>query len=305
MKGTHISLNGRLVPYDEAVIHVSSVAMKYGGSVFEGVRFYWNAEQRRLYLFAFDAHVDRLFESLRLMGMEYDFTGDDLRHHVEALIEVNRLHEDGYVRIAASIAVDGPIDATGPVLLNIAAFPQGRKSTSGIRVGISPWRRLPEAAMPPRIKCVANYQNGRLAMLTARAAGYDSALLLDDHGKVSEAPTSTFFAVRRGVLCTPPITSDILESITRRFVLKLALDAGVPVAERIIDRSECYLAEEAFLCGTGAEILPIRSIDQHTLGVDSPGPITAMLQQRYFDAVYDRNPTYRQYITPLPARAQL
>ena len=154
--------------------------------------------------------------------------------------------------------------------------------------------------MPPRIKCVANYQNGRLAMLTARAAGYDNALLLDDHGKVSEAPTSAFFAVRRGVLCTPPVTSDILESITRRFVLELAHDAGIPVVERVIDRSECYLAEEAFLCGTGAEILPIRSLDQHTLGVECPGPITAMLQQRYFDAVYGRDPTYEGYITPCP-----
>jgi branched-chain amino acid aminotransferase len=298
MKGTHLSLNGIIVPYEEARIHVSSVAMKYGASVFEGVRGYWNREQQRLYLFALAEHLDRLFDSLRLMGMQIGFTREDVRQQVGALLEATRLREDCYVRIAGSIDVDGGIDASGPVLLNIAAFPQGRKpGDQGARLMVSAWRRLPEAAMPPRIKCVANYQNGRLAMLAARAAGYDGALLLDENARVSEAPTAAFFMVRGGVLCTPPTTAHILESITRRFVLQLAREAEIPAVERSIDRSECYLAEEAFLCGTGAEILPVRSIDQHTMTGGSPGPITALLQRRYFEAAYGRDDRHFSLLT--------
>jgi branched-chain amino acid aminotransferase len=303
MKELSISMNGRIVPYEQALIHVSSVAMKYGGSAFEGVRGYWNAEQERLYLFAFEAHIERLFESMRLMGMAPEFSRDDARKQVQALLAHNRIRQDCYLRIAASIEADGAIDAAGPVLLNIAAFPQGRKATTGIKLGISSWRRLAEAAMPPRIKCVANYQNGRLATLTARAAGYDQPLLLDASGKVSEAPTSAFFMVRRGVLSTPPETADILESITRKFVLELARSAGIPHVERVIDRSECYLAEEAFLCGTGAEILPIQSIDQFPIGHGCPGPITEALRARYFSAVYGRDPAHAALLTPASSGA--
>lgn len=301
MKGKYLSLNGQIVPYAEARIHVSSVAMKYGASVFEGIRGYWNEQEGQLYAFALDGHLQRLLASMKLMGMEHEVTVETLREQTLAVIRANELREDCYIRLAASIEIDGPIDSKGPVLINIAAFPQGRKPQGerGIRVNVSSWVRIADHMMPPRIKSVANYQNGRLAALQAKADGYDNTLLLNQSGKIAEAPTAAFFLVKNGVLITPPTTAGILESITRRCLLEWARDLGIPTQEREIDRTECYLAEEAFLCGTGAEILPIGSIDRHLLGEGRVGPITRQLTDCYFAAAYGRSEFSRHLNEPV------
>ncbi|MED0738641.1 branched-chain amino acid transaminase [Aneurinibacillus thermoaerophilus] len=300
MKETYISLNGRITPYEEAKIHVSSVAMKYGASVFEGIRGYWNEEQKELYLFALEQHLKRLLDSMSLMGMEHDYSVDKLIFQVEEIVKANQLKQDCYIRVAASIEADGPLDTRGPVLLNIAAFPQGRKPIqTGIKVSISSWTRLSDNMMPPRIKCVANYQNGRLALLLAKTDGYDNTILLNQNGKVAEAPTAAVFLVKNGVLTTPVVTDGILESITRRFLIEVARELNIPIIERQIDRSECYLADEAFLCGTGAEILPIRSIDHYLIGDGKDGIITQRLKNFYFDVVYGKKPKYSHLLFPI------
>ncbi|MUG43847.1 aminotransferase class IV [Paenibacillus woosongensis] len=288
MKECFIQLNDRVVPYEEATIHVGSAAMKYGASVFEGIRGYWDADRHRMHLFSLSEHVDRLLDSMKIMGMEHSWNKKRVIGNIRNIILVNHLQEDCYVRVAASVEADGSLEAKGPVLLSVAVFPQQRKphSDRGIHISVSSWQRISDQMMPPRIKCIANYQNGRLAMLQAKSDGYDNTLLLNQHGKIAEAPTAAFFIVKNGRLITPSVTSGILESITRRHILNWAKEMGLTAEERELDRTECYLADEAFLCGTGAEILPVISVDRYELGGGSIGPVTALLMNKYFNTAY-------------------
>lgn len=290
MKECFIQLNDRVVPYDEATIHIGSAAMKYGASVFEGIRGYWDADRHRMHLFSMSEHADRLLDSMKIMGMEHAWSKERVMRNIRNIILVNRLQEDCYVRVAASVEADGPLESRGPVLLSVAAFPMQRKphSDRGIHISVSSWQRISDHMMPPRIKCIANYQNGRLAMLQAKSDGYDNTLLLNQNGKIAEAPTAAFFIVKNGMLITPCVTSGILESITRRHILNWAKEIGLTATERELDRTECYLADEAFLCGTGAEILPVVSVDRHELGSGSIGSVTAKLMRKYFNTAYVR-----------------
>jgi branched-chain amino acid aminotransferase len=289
MKQRYISLDGKIVSYNKGCIHITSAALKYGASIFEGIRGYWNAENEKLCLFALDAHLNRLFDSLKLMQMDYVFTKAQIINQIESLIIANNLREDSYIRCAASIIGTGGIDSRGPVLLSIDAFPQGRKAKhkEGIHVCISSWIRVADTMMPPRIKCIANYQNGRLATFEAKSNNYDDAILLNQTGKIAESPTASVCFIKNNALITPALNCDILESITRRFIINIAREMELEVIERGIDRSECYLAEEAFLCGTGCEILPILSIDRHPLGNGNSGNITDKLKMVYNAIVRD------------------
>lgn len=258
-----ICMNGTMVPYNDAKISVGAVALKYGAQVFEGIRCYRKEGKQSFNILALRQHVDRLFDSCRLMRMEMPFTKEQVMGQVIETIAANQLTEDSYIRLAASVEGDGPIHTSGPVLVTIAAFHQARKDyPNGQRVCINGWQRISDAQMPPRVKCVANYQNGRLAVMQAMADGYDNVLLTDARGKVCEAPTATFFIVRDGKLITPPVTDGILESITRELVIKLARRNGIEVIERSVDRTELYMAQSAFFCGTGAEILAIAEVDK-------------------------------------------
>ncbi|MGF7046233.1 branched-chain amino acid aminotransferase [Paenibacillus sp. DS2015] len=290
MKESFILLNDSIVPYEEATIHVGSVAMKYGSSVFEGIRGYWDQERNRMHMFSMNEHIERLLDSMKLMGMEHNWNKEKLINNIKRIVLVNNLRSDCYVRVAASIEADGPLEARGPVLISIAAFLQQRKPNSdkGIHVCISSWQRISDHMMPPRIKCVANYQNGRLALLQAKSDGYDNTILLNQQGKIAEAPTAAFFIVKNGILITPSVTSGILESITRKYILSWANDLGISVQERELDRTECYLSDEAFLCGTGAEILPVVSIDRNVIDKGELGEITSVLIDYYFDIMYAR-----------------
>jgi branched-chain amino acid aminotransferase len=285
-----VSLNGVLVPYQEATIHIGSAAMKYGASVFEGIRGYWCQDAHHVRLLELDAHLKRLIDSMKLMRMETTYSVDQLRSLVEDLVVANRMCQDSYVRIAASISGQGGIDETGPVLLSIVQLPKGRhpKYQLGIEVSISAWTRISDSMMPPRLKCVANYQNGRLAKLQARLDGYDDTLLQNQLGHVSEAPTACFCLVRAGEVLTPPPSADVLPSITRALLFRIAPTDTILMREREITRTECYLADEAFLCGTGAEVVPVVSIDRHPLGNYCPGPITNRLRSSYECVAYGR-----------------
>jgi len=297
----YLYLNGKLLPYDEARIHVQSAAVKYGASVFEGLRAYWNAAQGELYVFRLQEHIDRLFGSLRLMRMEHSYSREELASSILDVLRKNEVREDVHIRQTAYVEADGALDATGPVGLAVDARAHRVTQKPGIAVGVSSWTRISDGAMPPRIKCSANYQNGRLAMLEAKANGYEGALLLNSRGKLAEAPGACCFVVRGGVAITPPVTADILESVTRATLLELLpKELGLTTVEREIDRTELYVSEEAFLCGSGWEITPIVSVDRLPLGDGTrPGPITRRIQECYFAVVRGETPAYRSWLTPV------
>jgi len=300
----YLYLNGKILPYEEAKIHVQSAAVKYGASVFEGLRAYWNPKQGELYVFRLKEHLDRLYDSLRLMRMEHAFTREELGASILEVLRKNEFREDVHIRQSAYIEADGALDATGPVGLAVDARPHKVTEKIGIAVCVSSWTRISDGSMPPRIKCSANYQNGRLAMLEAKANGYDGALILNARGKLAEAPGACCFVVRRGVPITPPVTADILESVTRATLLELfQAELGRTPEVREIDRTEPYVAEEAFLCGSGWEITPVLSIDRLPLGDGAqPGPVTRAIQDCYFSVVRGEKPAYRDWLTPVYGR---
>lgn len=301
----HLYLDGKLVPYQDARIHVQSAAVKYGASVFEGLRAYWNPAHEELYVFRLQEHIDRLYGSMKLMRMEHGLSREELAGSILQVLRRNEYREDVHIRQTAFIAADGPMDATGPVGLAVDALPRKLTHKAGIAACVSSWTRIADGTMPPRIKCSANYQNGRLAMLEARANGYDGALLLNGRGKVAEAPGACCFVVRGGVPVTPPVTADILESVTRSTLLELfRAELGQTPVEREIDRTELYVAEEAFLCGSGWEITPVLSVDRLPLGEGTgAGPVTRSMQACYFAVVRGEKPAYRAWLTPVYGRA--
>jgi branched-chain amino acid aminotransferase len=300
----YLYLNGQLVPYADARIHVQSTAVKYGASVFEGLRAYWNPAHEELYVFRLEEHIDRLFASMRLMRMEHSLTREELTRSILDVLRKNQVREDVHIRQTAFLDDDGDLDARGPVGLAVDARPRKATTKAGIAACVSSWTRIADGSMPPRIKCSANYQNGRLATLEAKTNGYDSALLLNARGKVAEAPGACCFVVRGGVPITPPVTADILESVTRTTLLELfRTELGQAPTERDIDRTELYVSDEAFLCGSGWEITPVLSIDRMPLGNGrEPGPVTQGVQACYFAVVRGEKPAYRRWLTPVHGR---
>lgn len=292
-------LNGRMVPYDQATIHVSSNAVKYGTSVFEGLRAYWSEARRELFVFRLEDHSARLLDSLRLMRMQHAFTLESLGDAVCQTLKANDFRQDVHVRQSACLEADSGMEATGPVGMVVDALPRRLSDKAAIDVCISSWSRTADAVMPPRIKCAANYQNGRLALMEARTNGFDSAVLLNGRGKVSEAPNAAIFAVRGGVIATPPLTADVLESITRATVIRLARERlKIEVIERELDRTELYVSDEAFLCGTAWEIAAIGSVDRLPLR-SAPGPVTAALAKLYQAVARGEEQAYAGWLTPV------
>jgi branched-chain amino acid aminotransferase len=275
-------LDGKVVAWDDATVHVSSVAFKYGSAVFEGIRAYWNTNEEELFVFQLDEHLLRLGFSQKFMRFSEPIGLDGLREGVLELLRANRFKQNVHITITAFISGGGLMTATGPVSFSAIAAPRPPIDSvaKGCSVQTSAWRRTPDTSAPTRVKCNANYQNGRLASLQAAADGYDTALMLNQAGKVSEGPAMCFFMVRDGVLVTPSRTSDILESITRSTLINLAQEMSIPIEERSVDRSELVAADEAFFCGTAWEVTPIATLDRLPVGRGDVGPVTAALGAR-------------------------
>jgi branched-chain amino acid aminotransferase len=276
----HAWLDG-LVKWEDATCHVSSLAFKYGAAVFEGVRAYWDAEREVLNIWQLDEHLKRLEYSQRFMRYERIIAADECRDAIVALLKANGFRSNVHITVTAFLSGPGQPFICAPVSLAVTAMARGDYATDGLDVQVSSWRRTPDSSLPQRVKATGNYLNGRVAAVQAKADGYDTALMLTQSGKVSEGPAMCFFMVRDGVAITADKTSDILESITRSTVITLLGEAGIPVEERPIDRSELAAADEAFFCGTAWEIAPVRSIDRLTLPAGSPGPFTKLLQERF------------------------
>ena len=297
----YIWMNGQLVPFGEAKIHVTSAGAFFGANVFEGIRGYWNSVQQELYCFRLHEHFERFFASMKMMRFTLPYGPDDLTDFIREMVQGNEFREDIHFIMAAYVAESG-IAAREPIGLYISPRRRGRMvpEGEGLHCCISSWTRIADNMMPARIKCGANYQNGRLAMLQAEADGYTGAILLNSRGKIAEGPGATFFMVRQGEVITPPVTSDNLESITRSTLITLFQEElDINVQEREIDRTQVYTAEEAFFCGSGFEITPILSVDRLPIGDGTVGPLTQTIYKTYFDIVRGVSPRHAEWRTPM------
>ncbi len=281
-----IWFKGQIMPAEDAQISVLSPTAQFGLNVFEGIRGYWNAESEDVFLFRLDDHLDRLFASCRLIGLDCPYSVDEIKQAIVQVIQENAYRADLAVRATLFVDGEGTWHSSTPVEMFVAPITKPRRdatNASGLRACVSTWRRIDDLSMPPRVKAGANYINGRYAHLEAKAAGYDLPILLDGDGKVSEGAGSCVMLVRDGVLITPPTSGSILESITRDTLLKLIQATDLPTEVRVVDRSELYLADEIFLCGSAAELTPITGIDRFMVGDGRMGPVTLALLGAYLD----------------------
>ncbi len=293
---------GTVVPIQEATVHVLTPTVFWGTNVFEGLRGYWNHEREQMHCFREKEHFQRLAESVKMMRMSLPFDPEKYGDYVKEVIVANQLKEDVHFDIRIYLDGIGRWYDTEPSNMFIALFPMGRAMDieNGITCKTSSWRRISDAAISPRIKVGSNYQNSRLAVLEAMADGYDSTLLLNQNNKISEGPGYCVFAVKKGSVITPSVTSDILESITRLTLLELfEKEMGLQVQQRDVDRTELYIAEEVFICGTRVEIVPIISIDKIQVGSGKPGPITREIQKIYFNIVRGNEERYMHWLTSI------
>ncbi len=305
----HAWLNGTIVPWDQCVLHARSQGAFWGANVFEGVRGYWAAEQGQLYAFRIGDHLVRLRRSMKSLHMEIDYGNAELEQACVDLVRANNLRQDVHICVVAYFGMGPNFDPlsytteTG-VHITSTAVPRSASYDRGVAASISSWRRISDDSMPPRIKAGANYHNSRLAQHEAVRNGYDTTLLLNQRGTVSEAPGSCVVMVRDGELITPPGTSGVLEGITVATVAQIASDElAIGLHRREIDRTELYVADELFLCGTMSELLPIVSVDRVQVADGVPGPVTRRLQVEYDRMVRARSPRtgWSTPIYPQPA----
>ncbi len=296
-----IWVDGKLTPWNEATVHISQLGTSTVSLVFEGIRAYWNDAARKLFVFRLDAHLERFAQSIRLIRMKQPIAADALRHGVIDLLRANEYAADTYIRPFAfteSATFGGMSGDQARIVLTTQTWLSRLKSGKMAHAGVSSWTRITDNVMPPRVKASSNYLNSRMASEEAKRNGYDSALRLNPNGKVAEAPGACLMIVRNGKIITPSVTSGILESITRETLIQLCRDVlKLDVIEREVDRTELYTASEAFLCGTGAEITPIASIDRFALGDGSLGPITQRVELLYHDLVRGIDTRYAEWRT--------
>jgi branched-chain amino acid aminotransferase len=296
---------GEFVALRDAKVSIMTHAFMYGTATFEGIRAYWNAEQGKLYGLKIREHVERIRQSCRILLMENVPSVDELTGLIVETIRRNAFREDAYIRPSFYKSTK----AIGVRLhhleneLYIIAIPFGNyvDTETGIRVMTSSWRRNADEALPARGKIVGGYVNMAFQKSEAELNGYDEAVVLTADGHVNEASAANLFVVRDGVALTPPVNDDLLEGVTRLAMMELLKNEKIPVLERSIDRSELYVADEMFLCGTGVQISPVVEIDHRPVGSGGIGPITSLVKDRYFDAVRGRLPEYGHWLTEIPA----
>ncbi|HEY2056383.1 MAG TPA: branched-chain amino acid transaminase [Solirubrobacterales bacterium] len=290
--------NGEFVPWEDAKVHVLSHALHYGTGVFEGIRAY--ETDRGPAVFRLPEHMDRLHKSAGLYYLEIPYSAEELRVATKELIARNGL-ASCYIRPLAfrGYGEMGLYANSAPVDVIIAVWPWGaylgdESAGKGIRAKVSSWRRNSPGGAIPHAKASGSYLNSILAKTESANAGYDEAILLDERGFVSEGSGENIFVVREGEILTPPHTASILDGINRKSVIQIARDLGYTVIERDIARAELYLAEEVFLTGTAAEMVPVREIDDHPIG--GPGEITRHIQAKFMDALHGRADEYLEWL---------
>lgn len=292
---------GNVVPFTDAKISVGTHALQYGTGAFAGIRGYLDQDGETINIFRLPEHAARLLNSAKLLRATLPFTRETLAQTIVELVEKNAPTGDVYIRpfiykssVQLTPRLSGLDNELTIYMLQLGDY---LDTVSGVKASVSSWQRVADNAVPGRGKLSGAYINSALAKDEAEEKGADEAILLDQHGHVAEGSGCNLFLVRDGSLVTSPITGDILEGITRRTMMQFAHDEGIPVVERDIDRSELYIVDEAFFCGTGVQIAPIASIDGRPVGDGIPGPITMRIRELFFDTVRGRNADYAQYLT--------
>ena len=299
----HAFFEGRIVPFAEANVSIGAHALQYGTGAFAGIRGYLDDDGETINIFRLRDHTARLLNSGKLLRADLPYDRDSLADVIVSLVEANAPTTDIYLRPF----IYKPAVQLTPRLRNLGdelavyMMPMGNylDLDRGQRAIVSSWVRIPDNAIPSRGKITGSYINSAFVKDEAEEKGGDEGIVLNTAGKVAEGSGCNLFIVRNGVLTTPPITSDVLEGITRRSVMVMAEDAGIPVEQREIDRTELYLAEEAFFCGTGVQIAWIESVDGRPVGDQTCGLITTTIRETFFDTVRGRGSRYADWVTPV------
>jgi branched-chain amino acid aminotransferase len=294
---------GDWVPLRDAKVSIMTHAFMYGTATFEGIRGYWNEAQGQLYGLFVREHMERIRNSAKMLLMEGLPSVDELVSIVVETARRNAFREDIYIRPSyykSTRAIGVRLHHLDHELYVITTpFGNYIDIEKGVRIMTSTWRRNADEALPARGKIVGGYVNMAFQKSEAELNGFDEALVLTPGGHASEASAANLFMVRDGVLLTPPVSDDILEGVTRKAIVQLAQDAGIPVEVRSMDRSELYVCDEVFLCGTGVQVSTVIEVDHRPVGDGSIGPVARLISQRYFDAVRGNLPEYRSWLTPI------
>lgn len=297
--------SGELIEWEKATVHISMLGWSAISSVFEGIRAYWSPELNELFVFHLDAHLERLYRSMKIMRMVSSHSRDDLAQAILSLLRGNEYACDVYIQPLAYFGGGVPgylalLEQPGEIVITARPAPSNLGSLKVAHCNVSSWTRISDNVMPPRVKAIANYQNSRYVSTESLINGYDFGIILNQDGKVSESSYACLYIVRDGVAITPPVTAGILESVTRDMAKTLLEhELQVPVLERDVDRTELYIADEAFICGTGLEVRPIGSVDRYTLGSGEVGPVVSQLDQLFQNIVRGLDSRYANWLTPV------
>lgn len=295
----YVWFDGKFVTLDKAKVPITTHAIHYGTSVFEGIRAYWNG--KNLFIFRLDEHVKRFRKSGQFYNIALNFSDKIIGDAIIGICEKNKIKKSCYIRpfyFVGDYGINLHVTEKAPTNVAIFTFPFGDLfNKNGITAGIVSWRKFSDMSTPPQAKMGGNYLNSIIATQEAKRNGFDEAILLDHSGNVSEAPGENIFIVREGQLITPPLSSSALNGITRDAVIKIARDLDIEVSETEIARSELTISDEIFLTGTAAEITPIISMDGKKIGDGKPGDITKKMMHEYTDIVMNKNQDYSHWLT--------
>jgi branched-chain amino acid aminotransferase len=296
--------NNQFVPSDEARINVRNNSFNYGTAIFEGIRAYWNKEHKQMYILKMEDHYRRLMQGSRFLNFDLPYSLEDYCRITIELIRKNNHKEDVYIRPLVYYTPDkiSPKFVGYEAGFTLYTVPMGDyiDVSKGIRVCVSTWRRISENMVPARFKLCGIYVNSALAKTEALERGLDEAIMLNSDGHVAEGSAENIFIIRDRELITPSVADDILEGITRKALIGICREElGYTVIERKIDRTELHICDEAFLCGTGAQVSPIIEVDGKKVGDGTVGTITQKIQKLYFGIVKGENEKYREWLTPV------
>jgi branched-chain amino acid aminotransferase len=300
---------GKVIPLSEAKVGILTHAFSYGTGCFEGIRAYYNERQDQLYGFRVPEHYERLHQSARILMMQLHHSVEELVEITNELLRQSDIKQDAYIRPmvykADEIIGVRLHNLRDELYITVQPFGTYIDIDRALKVGVSTWRRIDDNMMPARGKITGAYVNSAFAKTEAMLNGYDEAIMLDEQGHVSEGSAENLFMLRNGVMYTPPVTANILEGITRTTLMTLIRDElGIPVVERNIDRTELYVCDELILCGTGAQIAPVGSVDHRPVGAGGIGEIGRAIQELYFDVVRGNVPKYLDWCTPIYPQAR-
>ena len=295
----YVWFDGKYVPTEKAKVPITTHAIHYGTSIFEGIRAYWNEEN--LYVFRLDEHVKRFRNSGRFYNISLNFSDEEIINAITGICKKNKIKQSCYIRpfyFVGNYGINLHVTDEAPTNVAIFTFPFGDLfNKNGISAGVVSWRKFSDVSTPTQAKMGGNYLNSIIATQEAKRNGVDEAILLDHKGNVSEAPGENIFIVREGQLITPSLASSALEGITRDAIIKIAKDLDIEVSEREISRSELGMSDEIFLTGTAAEITPITVMDGKKIGNGKVGVITNKMMEEYNDIVMNKNENYAHWVT--------